>query len=250
MPTGLRQVACLNRIVAAMRAVEGTWTSLLPKQRTEAIANAVLAELRLILVAPPQLEVAIFPGLSGQFDFGPWKLQVDQGMAVGKVGQSPIAKIAELGDTITHEARHCEQWYRMARLLAAERRAKGILVDGREIGKRLGINNMAVCNQAAGAAPLMGIEKTEAEDWYNSVYGSQASFREQTYSTQLRPTGLQTGSDWQGSKFARYQRALAEEEDAWSTGTELQNLYLAFHPGVPATQMTRHQPVRAGISTY
>src|SRR5580658_1206785 len=142
MPTGLRQVACLNRIVAAMRAVEGTWTSLLPKQRTEAIANAVLAELRLILVAPPQLEVAIFPGLSGQFDFGPWKLQVDQGMAVGKVGQSPIAKIAELGDTITHEARHCEQWYRMARLLAAERRAKGILVDGREIGKRLGINNM------------------------------------------------------------------------------------------------------------
>ena len=250
MPTGLRSLAALNRIVAAMRALEGTWSSMLPKQRSEAIANAVLAELRTLMIPVPQLEVGIFPGLAGQFDFGPWKLQVDQGMAVAKVGQSPVPKIAELGDTITHEARHCEQWYRMARLLAAERRGKGILVDGREIGQRLGINNQVVCNQAAAAPALIGIEKIEAEEWYASVYGSQSSFRSQTYSTSLRSTGSQMGTAWQGSQFARYQRALAEEEDAWSTGTELQNLYLAFHPGTAAAHMARHQPVRSGVSSY
>ena len=233
-----------------MLGAENTWAGSLPQQRTEAIANAVLNELRQLQVAVPLLQVGSYGGLSGQFDFGPWNLQVSTNMAMGRVGQSPVPVIAELGDTITHEARHCEQWYRMARLLAAERRAKGLLVDGREISQRLGIDNMAVCQQAAAAAPLTGIEKSEAEEWYGSVYGSQSSFRDQTYATKLKSTGLNTGADWQQSQFTRYQRALAEEEDAWSTGAELQRLYLAHHPGVAPIQLSRHSPIRQGISTY
>lgn len=250
MPTGLRQQIVLNRIVNAMVALENTWAGSLPRQRVETIANAVLNELRTLQVAVPLLEVGGFGGLDGQFDFVPWNLQVSTNKALGRVGQSPVPVIAELGDTITHEARHCEQWYRMARLLATERRAKGMLVDGREISQRLGINNLAVCQQAAAAAPLTGIEKSEAEEWYQSVYGSQSSFREQTFATKLKSTGAGTGVDWQQSQYARYQRALAEEEDAWNTGAELQRLYLANHPGVPPIRLTRHTPVRQGISSF
>ena len=250
MATGLRQTIVLNQIVAAMRAVENSWSGSLPRQRVEAIANAVLRELRLLHVYAPSLQVGSFGGLDGQFDFGPWTLQVSTSKAMGKVGQSPVPIIAELGDTITHEARHCEQWYRMARLLATERRAKGMLVDGREISQRLGIDNLAVCQQAAGAPALIGVEKSEAEEWYQSVYGSQSSFREQTFATKLKPTGLGTGANWQQSQYARYQRALVEEEDAWNTGAELQRLYLAHHPGVLPVRLTRHTPVRQGVSTY
>lgn len=253
MPTGLRNPVALGRIVAAMRASEASWTGSLPQQRVQSIATAVLAELQLIGVTLPTLQVANFPGLSGQFDFGPWTLQVDMNMAVGRVTDTPaqrIAKIAALGDVITHEARHCEQWFRMGRLLAAQRRAQGLFVDAREIANRLGINNGPPAAAAAAAPALVGIDRQEAEDWYASVYGARASFREQTYATELNATGTGTGNDWQDSQYARYQRALAEEEDAWGTGTEIQRLYLLHHPGVAVPALTRHAPVRQGVTTY
>jgi hypothetical protein len=250
MPTGIRAVAALGRIVAAMRRVEQNWRGLRPNERVEQIARAVMGELTTVGVTNPNLQVARFPGLSGQFDFGPWTLQVDEGMAMGKVTESHIPKVAELGDTITHEARHCEQWFRMARYLAAERRAKGMLVTGLELGNRLGIRS-AQATQAAAAAPALTREESqEAQEWYESVYGSQSSFRSQTYRTNLRSTGTGTGGDWQISQYTRYQRALAEEEDAWNTGTELQRLFLQHYVGVAPPTLMRHQPVRRGVSQY
>ncbi|MEM7666379.1 MAG: hypothetical protein AAF250_11035 [Pseudomonadota bacterium] len=253
MPTGLRNPAVIGRIVAAMAASEANWAGSLPRQRTLAIANIVVAELRAIGVTPPAVQVATFPGLAGQFDFGPWTLQVDMGMAIGRVGQTQdemIAKIAELGDTVTHEARHCEQWFRMGRLLASQRRARGLFVDGREICNRLGIDNRAVGDAAAGAGVMTNAERLEAEEWYESVYGGGSGFREQTFALELNATGRATGNAWQTGAYARYQRGLAEEEDAFGIGTAVQRQYLQPHPGVNAPQMTRHAPVRRGVTTY
>jgi len=249
MATGIRDQAALQRIAAAMRNVQQNWLGLLPRQRVDGIVDAVLAELAAINVTPPAVEVGALPGLDGQFDFGPWTLQVNEQKAIGRVGQDPTPVIAELGDTLTHEARHCEQWFRMARLLVADRRARGMLVDGREVSNRLGIDNAVVCQQASLQPLVHPIERREAEEWYASVYGSNASFREQTFATQLQPTGSGTGQAWQTSQYARYQRALAEEEDAWNTGRELQRIFLAG-TGIAPVALQRHVPIRQGISTY
>lgn len=254
MATGIRIPAALGRIATAMRVVEQQWMTLRPAQRVKGIADAVLLELQNIHVAVPRLEVAKLPGVSGQFNFITWTLQVNEDTAIAKLNPDPVQAararttiIAELGDTVVHEARHCEQWYRMARYLAGERRAKGILVTGRELSQRLGIDDPAVCQQAANALPLGLAEKQEAVEWYESVYGSQSSFRQNTFALSLTRTG--NGGDWQSGQFTRYQRALAEEEDAWNTGLELQNLYLAG-TGIAPTQLTGHAPVCQGVAQF
>lgn len=252
MPTGLRNPLVIGRIVAAMNTALGNWAGSIPMQRASGIANVVMAELRAINVLAPNLQVANFPGLAGQFDFAPWTLQVDMGMTVGRVGQTQndiVSKIAELGDTIAHEARHCEQWFRMARLLADQRRAKGLMVDGRELANRLSIS-MQAGNAASAAGPLSVPERREAEEWYESVYGSAASFRQTTYATKLKPTGGLSGNDWQTSSYSRYQRGLAEEEDAFALGTEVQRQFLQGFPGVQPPAYSRHAPVRSGVTSY
>lgn len=251
MPTGLRQDAHLQAIVTAMRDVEQHWDDYSLFQRLRGIANVVAARLTQIGVRPPTLQLGAGAGNYGQFEFATWQLKLDTalGMGGGVYGNDRVKQVAELGDTITHECRHCEQWFRMGRLLRDRLRAEGRMADAREITNRLGIDRTAA-GQIAAAPALAGAELVEAEAWYESVYGSQASFRETTFATPtLRSTNAAPGQQYQASAFARYQRGLAEEEDAHQTGQEIQRRYLMPHNRQPL-RLSRHQPVRQGITSY
>lgn len=256
MPTGIQQGIHLNSIVAAMQAVEGNWMGLSPQQRCQQIAGAVIAALQANFVPAPQLDIGnLGGGLNGQFLFVPWSLQINNNMAIG-VGLTPNQLkevIARLGDVITHEARHCEQWWRMARLVVGDMRANGLLPTAQGLAGKFPGVSMAILGQAIGAPPLNPPEAQETRPWYESVYGSGSSFRDiNVYGRNLRPTGgqfAQVGAQFRNSEFARYQRGLAEEEDAHQTGRAIQQLYLQGSGVLPQT-LIGHQPIAQGIAKY
>lgn len=257
MATGLAQPQHLSNVVAAMRTVEANWMALSAQQRCQQIADAVTHALRALFVPLPTLQVAnLGASLNGQFDFGPWTLKISTNMAIGNVQQNAAQRkevIAKLGDVIAHEARHCEQWWRMARLVVGDMRANGLMPSAPVLAGRLAGVSQVVLAQAIGAPPLTPPEAQETQAWYASVYGSGASFRSiNAYGRNLRPTGGKfgdVGQQFQNSEFARYQRGLAEEEDAHQVGREVQRLFLVGS-GIQPQALVGHRPIAQGIARY
>ncbi len=257
MATGIRQVTHLNNIVASMQNVEANWGVLSAAERCQQIADTVVAALRAVFVPAPQLQIAnLGGGLNGQFDFNSWSLKINASMAVGRIGQTANQRkevIAKLGDVVTHEARHCEQWWRMIRLVVADTRTRGVMPSAQVLGGKFPGVPAMILTQAITAPPMTPPERQETVPWYESVYGSGSSFRDvNVYGRNLRPTGgrfAEVGQQFQTSEFARYQRGLAEEEDAHQTGREIQRLYL-LGSGIAPQPLVGHRPAAQGVVRY
>jgi hypothetical protein len=103
--------------------------------------------------------------------------------------------------TVYHEARHAEQWFRMAR----ERAGLGATqLDLEALGHPSDIA------AAALADPIMQCDRSqyEAEEWYESVYGSGRTHRNTTLTDP-------------GAPYDDY-RSLPEERDAWGVESEVE----------------------------
>ena len=116
-----------------------------------------------------------------------------------------VADHADLLDTVYHEARHSEQWWRQARERA------GLGATAAQIVGVMGIPQ-AIADKAV-ADPIQQCDKSqyEAEAWYQSVYGSGAAHRDTTLSDI-------------DHHYQDY-RNLPEEKDAWATGGEVTDEY-------------------------
>lgn len=285
MPTGIRNAVDVTAIVAAMQTLEtnANWNGKTATLRCTDIANVVVARLAIYGVHAPALDVRNLDaqGLNGQFDYQPWTLQVNETLAADIPPTAPAnpaedlrlrrMAIAQFADTITHEARHCEQWFRMARLIAEQFRAKGMLVTAKVVAGKLrpsseyaaNVNEPAIGTAITYSAlnPLSALEKSEVESWFESVYGSGGSSRELRYNpafgnrtqVQTKVGGQQTTAISQGVQvqaFASYQRGLAEEEDAHGLGLHIQTAYLTPYGLAPNPMVTNHGPVAAGIQRY
>jgi hypothetical protein len=215
--------------------------------------------LKAINVPVPSLEIAnLGAGLNGQFLFTTWSLKINTSMAIGNAQQiqNPNHRkeiIAKLGDCITHESRHCEQWWRMIRLHVADLRAKGIKPTAQVLsGKFSGVTNDVLTKIIASLA-MSPLEAGETRPWLESVYGGGSSFREvNLYGRNLKRTGgkfASVGEQFQNSEFARYERGLAEEEDAHQIGQMIQQLYLQGS-GIPPQELVGHKPVSHGVMHY
>jgi hypothetical protein len=106
---------------------------------------------------------------------------------------------------VYHEARHSEQWFRMARNRA------GLGATAADIASVMSIPqwvaDLAVLNPIRECNPA----EFEAEQWYQSIYGADAAHRNAVL----------------GDIDNRYDeyRALPEESDAWGTGSDVTNEY-------------------------
>lgn len=102
---------------------------------------------------------------------------------------------------VYHEARHAEQWFRMAR----ERAGLGATQADLEA-----LGHPSDIAAAATANPIMQCDQSqyEAEEWYESVYGSGRTHRDTTLTDPSAP-------------YDDY-RALPEERDAWGTASEVE----------------------------
>jgi hypothetical protein len=107
----------------------------------------------------------------------------------------------DVAGTVYHEARHAEQWFRMAR----ERAGLGASqTDLEALGHPSDIALAALAN------PINQCDRSqyEAEEWYESVYGAGRTHRDTTLTDPSAP-------------YDDY-RALPEERDAWGVGSEVE----------------------------
>ncbi len=171
------------------------------------------------------------PVNDGSFDFPTWNMNVGR-TALSAAGLD-LAKAKDLADTIYHEARHSEQWFRMAQLRAGQ----GLSAAG--ITTELGIP--ARIARLAKADPLApgSMQGVIAQGWWDSVYGAGSAHREATLTeidnagkariaarkrfndnpTPANQAALDRAQARFDRAFAAY-RNLPEENDAWATGPQ------------------------------
>jgi hypothetical protein len=171
-----------------------------------AAALIVAANEQLVSAGVPELKLPPTWGASGNtwatFTFRDWTLDLNPANfdpthydTLSADDQNDVA------GTVYHEARHAEQWFRMAR----ERAGLGATqADLEALGHPSDIALAALAN------PIMQCDHSqyEAEEWYESVYGSGRTHRDTTL----------------GNTSGHYDeyRGLPEERDAWGVTSEVE----------------------------
>lgn len=216
---------------AAQTEVIDQWNELTPQQRGTELVRLVNAHLEGAGIPPVTPNVEDGGNNLGSFSFGTW--QMDIGEVALQDEQLTLAEAKDVVNTIFHEARHAEQWFRMAQLRASQGRS------GAQIATETGIR--ADIAELAAASPLEpgSMEALVAKGWYDSVYGSGSDHREAVFdeldaadealaaaterfdadpSPENRAAARAARARRQRA-FAAY-RELPEENDAWATGPQ------------------------------
>ncbi len=190
------------------------WDPLTEAEKIAKVTKYVNAELAKTHV--PEVASAADAGSrfdSASFDFTTWTLSIgSQGL------DAPMsdADVGEMADTVYHESRHAEQWFRVARVKAGEAPTPDAATLAGDLGIPQAIAKAAL---ARPLKPLTKVQKAfhskkyaerhqkkldEASDWYESVYGTGSAHRGAVYADL-------------NNRVADYM-ALAEEVDAWAVG--------------------------------
>jgi hypothetical protein len=122
---------------------------------------------------------------SGQFDRTTWTIAINPAKfskaGATEVGQLTLEEARDVADTIFHESRHSEQYFRIARLQAG-RVEPGVTADvaakkvSADMGIPLNVANAAVkcpLKDGAGAATMI----TEALDWESITVGRHREYK-------------------------------------------------------------------------
>ena len=132
--TGLAQGGQVKAYVAGVKQAKGTWATLkTPAARAQMlgkIANDRLQAAGVFSVAI-RIDPTLSPQTSGQFDFTTWSIALNGGL----VNQAALtdAQLKSVAGTIYHEARHAEQWFRIARWLAGQGKKAGDIATEMQI---------------------------------------------------------------------------------------------------------------------
>jgi hypothetical protein len=243
MPT-LTDLQCISTFVNELRFnVFGKWMGQTEQQRAASMHAAVTRAHKLCGVPATTAEISdLGRSTQGLFQFAAWKLQLntslfpDAEMDLNNI-HPYFVYVAEV---VYHEARHCEQWWHMARLVAGNARSGVFLAQtlNRPDLRTLQIGSPALAQAGAqhiattmfiprniahlalqqpmgGADPLLNLTKA----WYKSVYG------ESNRGIVLRGLALQRKSvpgeaavllqDFHANMHRTYSGQLPEEVDAW-----------------------------------
>jgi hypothetical protein len=177
-----------------------------PDDRAAAVVSHVNEQLQTAGVPPVTWRFNAAHGTGAVFSFSDWTMEL---------GESPYSMdVADNATTdeqawqvsaVYHEARHAEQWFRMAR----ERIGLGATAEQVALVMPIPLT----VAQWAAQSPIQQCDASqyEAEEWYRSVYGDGSAHRNATL------------NDVQ-SHYPDY-RALPEEADAWRTGDAVTTEY-------------------------
>jgi hypothetical protein len=210
-PSGLAEQAEIEAYTEAAREViEGVdWAALTVEERADAILEKV--NERLTAAGVPvvgKVVQALGANEYGRFAFSLWSIRVNQALLAQDALTS--AQAADLADTMYHEARHAEQWYRMAQLMAGQGKTAA------EIASTMGIQPRIALLAFADPLAEGSMEALIADGWFQSVYGTGSAHRAHA----LGASGT----------YEEY-RNLPEESDAWRVGSSVNEAYNAGAPG-------------------
>jgi hypothetical protein len=225
--TGLADAAAVTRFVGEGRKLKANWVKLAtPEARAKCLTDAALAELKTLKVPDYAVSVEDLGTNSGRFSFSVWTMRIGKDPFSGPLPTD--AAIADLADTVLHESRHCEQWFRMARFQAGAGKTSAEIATDTQIPPR-------ICDEAV-KQPLSaaGVELTEAQGWWKTL--TDLPVLRQAYETaataleQVKANAASTkeqkdkATKDRDDAFAAYQAvrakyvALPEEADAWKLG--------------------------------
>ena len=244
--TGIGSKLAVGRFVAAAKKVQKDWNTLTPAQRATGLTDAANTELANVGVTKTTPEVADVGTFAAVFSFSTWKLKL--GKPRFEVAAISDAQATAAADDVYHESRHAEQWFRMGRLLAGKGKT------ATQIKTELGIPAAAAADAKKAPLTADGGEKTEAQSWYDSVYGANAAHRVAVFAARerLRPPYVAASAEYdrvvanprstakqksdayaaylaaynayQDGYYKKY-RALPEEADAWKLGDSVSTAY-------------------------
>ena len=184
------------------------------QQRANKLFDLTCLVLDICQVPRPNLQLdSNLGGASGLFDFSGWKLKIDPN-GFGQIATPDKDAFLTLVTLIYHEARHCEQWFQMARYAAvghqmtAQKLASSLFIP-------VNIASVAMSRKMGSSDPMLALTK----EWYESVYGSKSGFRGITLQGLMlrRSGGAQLMNDFRNGFHSRYSGVLPEEIDAWAT---------------------------------
>jgi hypothetical protein len=170
--TGIGARVAVSRFIEAAKKVQADWDALgTAKERGKAFGVAANAELKAAGV--PAVKVKVMKlGNAGSFDFSNWTLELGKPAFQG--AKPSHGDLMDVADTVYHETRHAEQWFRIARLQAGKGWTAWKIAT--KLSIPLKIAKAAVASKLVGA----GAEVTEASSWYESVYGTGRKHRRKT----------------------------------------------------------------------
>jgi len=203
IPGGLAEQAEIESFAGdAKGVIEGDWATQSKEERIDAILAKVNERLTAANVPVVGKVIQDLGGDAGRFSFSLWSIRFDEGIFSKETLTD--AEKADLADTVYHEARHGEQWYRMAQMLAGEGKTAA------EIASEMGIP-ARIAAEAVGAPLATGsMDALIADGWYQSVYGTGREHRGRTLGEE--------------GTYEEY-RNLPEESDAWRVGGAVTEAY-------------------------
>lgn len=170
--SGLAEEKSINQYVGAAKTIQTQWATLkTPQARASALIKVVNERLSAAGVPICNQALKDLGAAAGQLSFETWT--IDLGKEAFSKATLTDAEAAEIADTVYHEARHAEQWYRMAQMLAGKGRS------AKAIARETGIKAEVVATAVSNPLKPGSMEALIAEGWHESVYGARAAYREQ-----------------------------------------------------------------------
>lgn len=190
--------------------VRNTWgdanSCMSPNDRAEAVVADVNVALQGEAIPAVSWRFNSAHGTGAVFAFQEWVMELGETPYTIDVADNatPEQQAWQIS-SVYHEARHAEQWFRMAR----ERIGLGATAE--QAAQVMDIPVWVAQWAAQDPINQCDASQYEAEEWYRSVYGEGAAHRNETL------------GDVQGN-YSEY-RNLPEEADAWSTGDAVSEEY-------------------------
>jgi hypothetical protein len=219
--TGLASDESVANFAGAAGSIQDNWAKLTPQQRADDLVSKVNAELRSAGAYPVKavLSDSLDAGTEGEFDFETWSLSLNK--ARFEAATITNAQMADVVNTVYHESRHAEQWFRMAQKLAGEGKSAqeiaGEMFIPPEVAEAAvksplkALTNAERSGMSEEDAAMHDQRLKEGNEWHASVYGAGSGHRNAVLSDT-------------GNRYAEY-RALPEEKDAWSVGDRAGDVY-------------------------
>lgn len=255
-PFGMARQSEMDTFVGEFQTVVGTWATLTtPQARTTAIVNAVnnrLTAAGVTVLPTPVLGAATMGSVLGEFTDSAWTITINPTIVAS--ASLTADQQAGLVNTVYHEARHCEQVFNEARMLAGRQRAgTAAATIAQTVVNTMGVpNNVA---QAAAANPLNrgSTQHLIAQGMYEAFYGRGASNTRAVYRelgasrTELRNAQAAFDANGTPANQRRLDRARARRQRAWNAYHNLPEEHDAFWQGdrMEATYRAAPPPVDA-----
>lgn len=172
--TGLAMPAMVSAYAEAVARINRPeWQTLAKEPKVKMLVD--LANSLLSKTGTPHAAfdfVKLAPGTAGLFDHGKWTISFNELRFDPEFTGGRPTDMAELTDTVYHESRHAEQWFRVARLLAGDGMKAAAIGDatGIEVGRVLGEAERAPLSRKDASSR----EVREAVRWEASLIGSEA----------------------------------------------------------------------------